>query len=144
MNTALNNSLTKEKEFEHAAIYTVTDKPVIVVQATEEYIPIDEFKKVFQEAGRIVKEKKIAKLIFDKTALKVFHQPSMEWYFVEWKDQMATLGLRDHVKILPDDIVFKTSVKIGRDQLNKKYPDATFNKLSIIYHDTLKEALDSK
>ncbi|MCV9385673.1 hypothetical protein [Reichenbachiella ulvae] len=112
-----------------------------LIKASASYIPIEEFKEVFLSVADLVKDKSIDKLIFDKTSLQVFHQPSMEWYFVEWKSEMAKIGLVRHVKILPDDLVFSQSVKLGRQQIDEKYPDAPFHDLSIQYADTLEEAL---
>ena len=71
----------------------------------------------------------------------VFHQPSMEWYFVEWKEKMYNHGLKTHRKILPKDAVFRQSVKIGRDKINREYPQGKFHKMDIQYFETLDEAI---
>jgi hypothetical protein len=65
----------------------------------------------------------------------------MEWYFVEWKDMMFELGLTKHIKILPNDEVFRQSVKIGRKKINELYPNGKFHQLSILYAESLEEAL---
>jgi hypothetical protein len=81
--------LIEKKRLKHAVVYTVGQSPqTAIVQATSKYIPIEQFKEIFHYIGQLVEQEKIAKLIFDKRELTVFHQPSMEWYFVEWKEKM--------------------------------------------------------
>jgi hypothetical protein len=133
--------LTEFKKFKHTSLYWITDNPnVALIRANATYIPIEDFKSAFIAMEELVRNQKIKRLIFDKRALRVFHQPSMEWYFIEWKEKMADLGLTTHVKILPDDVVFCQSVKIGRQQIDQKYPNARFHKLNIQYAVTLTEA----
>ncbi|MBL7858671.1 MAG: hypothetical protein JNM57_13365 [Cyclobacteriaceae bacterium] len=134
--------LEKVKEFKHATVSIArNDSNTLVVAATASYIPIDQFKLIFSHIGDYVKNEKVTKLIFDKRNLSVFHQPSMEWYFVEWKEKMFELGLVNHVKILPKDEVFRQSVKIGRNKINETYPDGKFHRMNIRYAESLEEAL---
>ncbi len=139
----LKDDLIQHKEGKHAKVSIVDGKPIAVVQATNSYIPIEEFKEIFRSVGEIVQEKKITKLIFDKRSLTVFHQPSMEWYFTEWKEDMFHKGLRVHRKILPDNKVFKQSVKIGREKIKEENPKLKFNEMDIQYKDTLQDAIDN-
>jgi hypothetical protein len=88
-----------------------------------------------------VKEKKITKLIFDKRKLTVFHQPSMEWYFVEWKEKMFDLGLKTHRKILPQDEIFRQSVKIGREKIKSIHPNGKYTLMDIQYSENLQDAI---
>jgi hypothetical protein len=127
----------------HAKISFVEGKPVAIVEATSTYIPIEEFKSIFNEIGKLVISKKITKLIFDKRKLTVFHQPSMEWYFTDWKEQMWHKGLKTHRKILPDSKVFQQSVKIGREKIKEENPNLKFNEMDIQYKDSVQEAIDS-
>ncbi len=134
--------LIEFKKFRHATLYWIQSHPhVALIVANVSYIPIENFKDAFLAMEPLVTEKKITKLIFDKTQMRVFHQPSMEWYFVEWKERMADLGLVNHVKILPEDYIFSQSVKIGRGLIDNKYPKARFHQLSIQYASTVEEAI---
>ncbi len=134
--------LIEKKKLKHAVISTVKDSPkTAVVEALSTYIPMDQFKEIFNFIGELVKKEKITKLIFDKRKLSVFHQPSMEWYFVEWKEKMFDLGLKTHRKILPNDEVFKQSVKIGREKINKTYPNGKFNQMDIVYSESIEQAI---
>lgn len=140
--TAKLNVIT-QKDFKHASIGIVEgNESVAIVAAKTDYIPISEFKIIFETLGSIVKEKRISKLIFDKRNLSVFHQPSMEWYFTEWKEKMFEAGLKTHRKILPMNEVFRQSVKIGRDKINKAFPQGKFHQMDIGYAESLEEAIE--
>lgn len=143
MNTDnLDSPLQEVVIFRHATLYLVKSNPQTgVIEATRSYIPIEQFKEIFLTTGKLVKEKKLTRLIFDKRELSVFHQPSMEWYFVEWKEKMFELGLKTHIKILPNDEVFRQSVEIGRDKINKSNPNGKFHIMDIRYAETLDEAI---
>ncbi len=134
--------LEKVKEFKHATISVVKDSPgTVLVAATSSYIPIEQFKAIFNHIGDYASRHSLNKLIFDKRQLTVFHQPSMEWYFVEWKEKMFSLGLTRHVKILPQDEVFRQSVKIGRSRINETFPTGKFHLMDIRYAESLEEAI---
>ena len=131
------------RKTETARVYRVEGNPEsLVIEATSTYIPIEQFKTLFLSMENLVRDKGVKKIIFDKRALRVFHQPSMEWYFVEWKEKMAAIGVTEHVKILPDDEVFCQSVLLGRQAIDREYPNAEYHKLSIKYADSIQEALD--
>ena len=66
---------------------------------------------------------------------------SLKWYFVDWKERMFDYGLIRHVKILPQDEVFRQSVKIGRNKINEAYPNGRFHKMEILYAESFEEAI---
>ena len=102
---------------------------------------MEDFQNHFNTIGNFIKKNKTVKFIFDKSSLKVFHQPSMEWYHTIWKKEMANYGLKSYRKILPNLQYFKMSVKIGKERIIKENPDFRFEDYDIQYYDTLKEAL---
>ncbi len=112
-----------------------------MIEATNTYIPIDEFKKIFLKAEEVARERSIRKVIFDKRKLEVFHQPSMEWYFTTWKEALLDLGVATHRKLLPEDFTFRKSVKLGQMKIREKYPDLRINEMDIQYAETMDEAL---
>jgi hypothetical protein len=135
-------NLKTEQNFKHAVLKSVESNPnVLILEATASYIPIEQFKEIFNTIGSIVKDKKVTKLVFDKTKLTVFHQPSMEWYFVEWKEKMFDLGLKTHRKILPQDDVFRQSVRIGREKIKSTFPNGKYTQMDIQYSENLEEAI---
>lgn len=134
--------MQREKDFKHASIFLSTEFPEIaIVEATANYIPLERFKEIFQFVGDLAVKNAVTKLIFDKRQLSVFHQPSMEWYFVEWKEKMFDVGLKTHRKILPLDDVFRQCVRIGRNKINEAYPSKKFHQMDIKYASTIEEAL---
>ena len=139
----MNDNLIEHLSGSHAKISFVEGKPIALVEATSSYIPIEEFKHIFSEIGKLVASKGISKLIFDKRKLTVFHQPSMEWYFTEWKEEMWHKGLKTHRKILPYSKVFQQSVKIGREKIKEQNPTLKFNEMDIQYKDNVQDAIDS-
>jgi hypothetical protein len=132
------------KTFKHAKIVLIEEKPnIAIIEAITNYIPIEQFKEIFEATSILVKEKKITKLIFDKRSLTVFHQPSMEWYFIDWKERMFDLGLKTHRKILPEDAVFRHSVKIGREKIKANFPNGKYNLMNIEYAESIEEAIEN-
>jgi len=143
MSTITNYGIKDAATFKHAKLSFIPGKGIAVITATSTYIPIEEFKEIFEKTGELVKKEKISKLIFDKTELKVFHQPSMEWYFTQWKEKMFDLGLKKHRKILPNDDVFKKSVQIGREKILKDFPNIKAHQMEILYSNTLEDAINN-
>ncbi len=127
--------------FNYADIYLLEDQPILVIEATSSYIPVDEFKKIFAKAAEAVRENAVQRVIFDKRALEVFHQPSMEWYFTAWKEEVLDHGMKTHRKLLPSDFAFRQSVKIGRMRISEKYPDLRTDEMDIQYAESLEEAV---
>jgi hypothetical protein len=117
------------EKFSHVEIYVWQEKK--------------EFKTVFTQASEVISKYHITKVIFDKRKLSVFHQPSMEWYFTTWKEEMfLKYGVKMHRKILPNDNVFLQSVKLGRMKIEKDYPNGKYKELDIQYADSVEEAVE--
>jgi len=136
--------LTIVFESEYANVSLVEGEHTLVCEALKEYIPIENFKYVFLSMEPLVKKYQIEKFIFDKRNLRAFHQPSMEWYFIEWKKQMLEIGLKVHRKILPKDLGwFEQAVKAGRAKIRKDFPNNIIDQLDIQYRNTLEEAIES-
>ncbi len=135
--------LSLKKTLETAKIYIHEPTRSAIIQTTHSYIPMEQFQELFEATGLLIVQYNATKLVFDKRALRVFHQPSMEWYFTEWKERMFYKGLKTHRKILPNDPVFKTSVKIGREKIDKLYPSKKFHEMDIQYFDNINDAINN-
>lgn len=114
---------------------------VLICTSKAEYIPMGDFQKQFNSIGDFVKHHTVRRFIFDKRSLKVFHQPSMEWYHTIWKKEMASYGLTSYRKILPNLQYFRMSVKIGKERILKENPDFKFEDYDIQYCDSIEEAM---
>lgn len=133
---ALGYDLQHDSRF--AVVFTTSSHIACVLKAS--YVPIDQFKKVFDHMLEIAQVGGFQKFIFDKRALTTFHQPTMEWYFLEWKRDMLKLGVTKHRKILPDLNWFKQAVAIARNPLLKQFTPEELSQLDIKYCESLKEA----
>ncbi len=115
-------------------------KRTLKLVSKSSFIPAVEFQRIFGLLAEIVPKASIDKFIFDKRSLTVFHQASMAWYHVFWKKDMLKYGLKKHVKLLPDDIIFRKSVEIGRHKIMQENPDHILGQLTILYVESMEEA----
>ncbi|MEM6297839.1 MAG: hypothetical protein AAF740_04020 [Bacteroidota bacterium] len=123
--------------------WVIPQKKTLLCELTDSYVPIERFRDIFMKMGEAVKGQEIERFIFDKRHLRVFHQPSMEWYFIEWKKSMYDQGMVTHRKILPKgEDWFEDAVKAGRALIREKHPDNIIDKLDIQYCDSVTEALE--
>lgn len=128
-------------EIRYARVYANQEKGIVICELLTDYIPIDDFKEVFAEISKVIEKGKYEKFIFDKRSLRAFHQPSMEWYFLHWKNKMLELGLSKHRKILPEEKWFEKMVMIAKEQIMKNNPDNIIHLLDIKYCDSIEEAI---
>lgn len=128
-------------ETRFARVYCLEAEKCVICELKAEYVPIAHFKETFHKISDLVKSGLNAKFIFDKRALRAFHQPSMEWYYLVWKRDMLDHGLRKHRKILPAEAWFQKSVMIAKDQIHQHHPDNVIAQLDIRYCDTIEEAI---
>lgn len=124
-----------------AAVLYHPEKKTIVCELRSDYVPIEHFKETFHKITELAISGEFSKFIFDKRALRTFHQPSMEWYFITWKTEMLTYGVKKHRKILPPMPWFKKAVEIEREQLLARFPADILSQLDIRYCATIEEAL---
>ncbi|NMM49112.1 hypothetical protein [Marinigracilibium pacificum] len=138
-----NEQLELIESFDHADLFLVkTKSDTLIVKSKSNYIPENKFREIFGFiTTNIMTSKVIKKLIFDKRSLSVFNQNSMEWYYTEWKNEAASLGLDKHRKILPENELFNKSVKIGKEKIEKEFPNAVYKKLDIQYCDSVETAI---
>lgn len=146
MNATINiietNNFSLIFEERDARVYACKDKGMVICELLTDYVPIDIFKDIFLKISDIIKKGGYTKFIFDKRALRAFHQPSMEWYFLHWKNEMLEYGVQKHRKILPDEKWFEKMVMIAKEQIMKNNPDNIIDKLDIKYCNSLEEAIE--
>ncbi len=120
------------------------EKKMIGCVLTADYVPIGKFKQIFEMLSDEIKEGEYTKFVFDKSNLRTFHQPSMKWYFTEWKTEVINYGLTKHYKVLPKLEYFRKSVEAARKPLLAKYPKELLAKLKIEYFETVEEAVNAE
>ncbi|MEO8762236.1 MAG: hypothetical protein ABI388_11880, partial [Bacteroidia bacterium] len=74
-------------EKEYGKVFLLPDNHTMVCELTKEYVPIDDFMEIFTATVPHIEKHAVTKFVFDKQNLRVFHQPSMEWYFIHWKKE---------------------------------------------------------
>lgn len=126
----------------YASLSYLPQEKIALCTAMASYIPIKDFQALFGKASELISQESISTFIFDKRKLTVFNQPSMEWYHVVWKQEMYSIGLLSHRKLLPTDKIFEQSVITGKALIQRKYPDFDFSKYNILYCQTLKQAFE--
>jgi hypothetical protein len=117
------------------------DSQTLIITAKSGFITEEEFKGTFNELEVFIRKNKVDKLIFDMRRLSVFHLPSMEWYYMEWKPKVAAFGLKKHYKLLPDNEIFRMRVEIGRKKLFRKYAENLLFGIDVKYLESIEEAL---
>lgn len=125
-----------------AKIEWMPETNTLIVSTKKTFINRADFEELFSAVENCAKTRSISKLIFDKSSLRVFDQPSMVWYHIEWKPKMLAYGLKAYRKILPQDTIFRTSVKIGKERILRDYPSWDPKRFDIQYFDSVEEALE--
>jgi hypothetical protein len=125
-----------------SAVYFNENLKMAICAAEDEYIPIEHFKKNFENISQLVERIEISSFVFDKRKLRTFHQPSMEWYFSVWKPAIKDKGLKHHYKILPDLDWFVKAVEAGKHEIYQKFGRDIVNGISINYVASIEEAIE--
>jgi hypothetical protein len=128
-------------EQRYVKVWVNSARKTVICELLSDYVPIEDFKEAFGEIGKLVEAGDFEKFIFDKRALRAFHQPTMEWYFIHWKKEMLGYGVKTHRKILPAEKWFEKMVHIAKAQILTQYPDNIIDQLDIAYCDTVEEAI---
>ncbi|GAA4840808.1 hypothetical protein [Algivirga pacifica] len=128
----------------YGKVFLLPDESILICELTKQYVPIEQFKEIFTEIKPFIEQFGIRKFVFDKQNLRVFHQPSMEWYFVSWKEEMYRKGLSVHRKVLPQDQpAFNLAVEAGRAKILAEYKESIIHRLDIQYKASVQEAIES-
>ena len=127
----------------YAEVGVNQEKKAICCVLIQDYVPIEDFRSTFHQISEIASEGVYEKFIFDKRALRTFHQPSMEWYFIEWKTKMVGFGIRKHRKILPDLEWFAKAVEIAKRPLLEKISKELRDQLDIVYCNSIEECINT-
>lgn len=127
-----------------AEIHYHKDLQLAIVITIANFVPFQDFKALFVQVGEVVEKHSLRKILFDKRSLTIFHQPSMEWYYLEWKVQMLHhQGIREHGKILPKDDLFRKSVEKAREKIFIDNPTHPVHELKFAYFEDFQEALEN-
>ena len=128
---------------EYGAIFLNRAESALVLKLKKRFVPFEDFKKLVELTSPYFLSGVYEVFIFDKSDLRAFHQPSMEWYYLEWKKEMyEEAHLDKHIKIWPTERWFQVVIEAGRNKIREAHPDHISNKLVIHYVDNQEEALE--
>lgn len=125
-------------------IYVSQQTQIFICEILLPYMPIEDFKNLLLQKGLLIKKFGCRKFIFDKRAIRGFHQPSMEWYYAVWKPKMQEkFGLSVHRKLFTNEEWFRKCVEVGRAEIRRKYPASTVHQMDIKMCETMREAINT-
>jgi|GEM_PF-892880 len=127
-------------EQRHGAVYYDPGHRAVILKVQITYLPYEQFLLFLQAIEQLADRQPVEVMIFDKSSLRIFHQPSMEWYHVVWKEKMHAKGLRTYRKILPADPLFRESVRIGRERIERENPGFRIDKFDVRYVPSIEAA----
>ena len=136
------NAMELEISNEYFNCYRDEGNEFMICEAMTSYVPVDVFMETFQALTPIIKQHGIKKFIFDKRSLRAFHQPTMEWYFIVWKQELLQYGLKTHRKILPDGEWFRKCVEAGKASIIRENPGFNPDMYDIQYYSSIGECID--
>jgi hypothetical protein len=131
-------------EGEYGNMFVGKDSNLIICEMTQAYTPIEDFMSLLEQKRELIKKYGCEKFIFDKRAIKGFHQPSMEWYYLTWKvDMYNNFKLAKHRKLFTTDGWFLKCIEAGRAEIKRKDPGSIVHTLDIKVCKDLKDAIES-
>lgn len=142
-NETIKYDLESKFENDYMQVAHCKQKAALICIIRNSYVPIEVFVTNFTSMYDIVKDCRIKKVIFDKRNLTAFHQPTMEWYYVEWKENLRKLGVHIHRKLLPNEAWFKRCVEAGKNQILNDNPQFDVSQYDIKYFESIQECLDN-
>lgn len=99
------------------------------------------FKGALLEMGDFIEKHQIKHVVIDKRNMVTLHLPSMQWFYLDWMQQMYATGLRTLYKLLPNNTLFKFSLQMGKDKILAAHPHLANTQLQIHYYNDLAEVL---
>jgi hypothetical protein len=106
------------------------------------FIPMTDYQAALDKLSELVQQDKVQKLVVDAPKLVAYHQPSVEWSFVNWKKRMEPHGLRQYRYVLPDSGEYRRSLQDGLRKIGREHPDTGIDRLDLAYCRTLDEAVE--
>lgn len=129
-------------ESQQVNVLYINTKYTLICQITAD-INLLKFKEELLHLLQIVQKLKVRQLVIDRRNMFTLHFPSLEWFYSVWLPHMIKLGVRTLHIILPENELFRFSLKLGKDKILKKNPELSHQSFSPHFHKTLQEALQN-
>ncbi len=141
----LEERFTLRHEDSVSRIYTSNEANTIICEVLESYTEIEDFKAMLKKKAELIEEYGCDRFVFDKRAIRGFHQPTMEWYYLEWKPEMhRRFGLRVHRKLFTDEVWFLKCLQAGRAEIKRRDPGSIVHTMDIKVVQSIEESIDPK
>lgn len=127
------------KEYNNCQLIYHRQELALIITATDRYISHPEFVEAFEYAESLMGQLEIKKVVFDQRKLSVFNKESMTWYYLEWKTRLFKCGLIKHIKVMPDNKNFKQLIRLFKQDLDARFPKASYHNLQIKYCEAIQE-----
>lgn len=126
---------------EYGKVYTCNDSNILLCELLQPYIPIDHFMNLLKQQMTLMEMYGCDKFIIDGRAIRGFHQPSMEWFYLTWKvEAYKRFGLEKHRQLFTDEEWFLKCIDAAQDQIKRKDPGSIVHTLDLKRCESLEEA----
>lgn len=134
------------EEFYRGRYATVSFMPAnetAIVSIHGAFIPMTDYQQTLEKLGELVRQEKVQKLIVDARQLLAYHQPSVEWSFLNWKRQMHEHGLNRYRYILSSTGEYRKNLENGLQKIRREHPEPTvLDQMDLAYCQSLEEAVE--
>ncbi|HAS45859.1 MAG TPA: hypothetical protein DCS93_35585 [Microscillaceae bacterium] len=120
----------------------IASKQALVCQINAD-INLKKFKEALLQLIPIVQKFRIRQLIVDRRNMFTIHFPSLEWFYSIWLPQMIKSGVRKFHIVLPENDLFKFSLRIGKQKIMKENPQLLHENLPPHFYKNLQEVFQN-
>jgi|GEM_PF-7004584 len=127
----------------YATVSFIPASETAIVSIHGAFIPMTEYQQTLEKIGELVKQEKVHKLIVDARQLVAYHQPSVEWSFLNWKREMSTYGLNSYRYVVPNSGEYRKNLENGIQKIRRDHPDTDLlDRMDLAYCRSLEEAVE--
>ena len=126
----------------NGSIFLLPTEKILICELKDNFIPFDDFQKIFLKAEKIAKEHSVSDIIIDMRNVEGFHQPSFDWLLLIWKANILDLGIKNYRYLLRDEVWFEELVSLTFRKAVKTNPQTVLDQIEIKYCKSFYEALN--
>jgi len=133
------------KEYYRGKYATVSFMPAsetAVVRIHGAFIPLTDYQDTLEKLGELVEQEKVHKMIVDAQQLVAYHQPSVEWSFLNWKQEMQSHGLKSYRYVLSDSGEYRKMLENGLSKIRREHPETQLDRMDVAYCRSMEEAVE--
>ncbi|OJJ20136.1 hypothetical protein BKI52_16830 [marine bacterium AO1-C] len=123
-------------------VFYVGSKQALICQVNAD-INLKKFKETLIQLVPVTQKLKICQLVVDRRNMFTIHFPSLEWFYAIWLPQMIKSGVRRLHIVLPENELFRFSLRIGKQRILKEHPQLLHQDLPPNFYKNLKEVFQN-